>query len=449
MVAQRNFIKKVEIEVNTRSNSLGMHLKDKLDAFFKEQIFPEIDGYFSSIQKNDSKIIRIDTILIDINFEEKSSLDELKSLIISQLKQKINYENILDKKPGDFTIISTEQNEIEAFFHFLKNGLLPWWFDSKNNFEDSVLKQLKTEKEISKKLKVFFSKPQIRKRLINQFDDRQLFKITSIYLNTLKEENFKGKIPPQYRLQFWEALLNYSIFENKKHVEKIFQNIPLKDVLKMLEISAKTFGLKIPLNENNFQEIKSKDKISEKIEKENEGLDQNNSKDKIVTDRDGILIKNAGLILLHPFLKTFFEKLDFLAGRLIKAEKIDEAIHILHYLATGRERVYEYELLFEKFLCNVPIHKSINRHITISKEQKIACEVLLQAVLEHWSALKSTSTKIIQNEFFQREGKLIISEEKQSLIVERKAPDILLDKLPWNIHLIKIPWREKILFVEW
>lgn len=79
----------------------------------------------------------------------------------------------------------------------------------------------------------------------------------------------------------------------------------------------------------------------------------------------------------------------------------------------------------------------------------MACETLLEAVLGHWTALKSNSTAILQNEFLQREGKLTISAEKQQLYIQRKTQDILLDKLPWNVHLIKIPWKEKILFVDW
>jgi hypothetical protein len=145
----------------------------------------------------------------------------------------------------------------------------------------------------------------------------------------------------------------------------------------------------------------------------------------------------------------FFEKMDFISEKTIKPEKMDEAIHALHYLATGKEQAYEYELVFEKFLCNVPLNHPINRHILLTKEQKMACEILLEAVLGHWTALKSNSTAILQNEFLQREGKLTISAVKQQLYIQRKTQDILLDKLPWNVHLIRIPWKEKILFVDW
>jgi hypothetical protein len=449
MIAQKNIIKKVEIGVNTPSLSLGMQLKDGLDLFFKEEIFPAMDEYFNSIQKNSSSIVRIDNISIDISFEENNSINELKSLIINKLKKIINNEIISDKVEGNFTIISLEQKETDAFFHFLKNGTLPWWLEKKGDFLNLFIKNFKWEKKITKKLEAFFSNSEIRKRLVYQFDDAQLFQIISSFLNISKEENLIAKIPATYRLQFWEAIMHFSVFQNEKEVGKIFQNISNKDVSKIQEISKRAFGLHLSFKRESLEKKEFKNTVSSEFEKEPKALDLNSIKEENEIVKEGILVKNAGLILLHPFLKTFFEKMDFLTGKFIKTEKIDEAIHALHYLATGKEQAYEHDLVFEKFLCDVPIHQPINRHFILSKEQKIACEVLLQAVLEHWSALKSKSTEILQNEFLQREGKLIISEEKQTLIVARKTQDILLDKLPWNINLVKVPWIEKIVFVEW
>ncbi|MDP2686428.1 MAG: contractile injection system tape measure protein [Aequorivita sp.] len=444
MVAHKNIIRKVQIGVNTPSLENGQQLKDGLDVFFKDQIFPEMDNYFNSIQKGNSKIIRIENISIEISIEQKSSLNDIQFLIMKELREKINYDLISEKEMNNVEITSSEKSETEAFLYFLKNGTLPWWFEDKPNFWGEFIKKIGSQKQLSKKLKPLIFNPEIRKRLIFQFDDAQLFQIISSVLKVSKPDIFIVKTLPKYRYQFWEAVLHFSIYNNQKEIVKIFENIPRKDVLKLLQISKKTFGFKITLDTKNLQ----KDKLGEN-EKAHEVTNFNLPKKENETDKEGVLIRNAGLILLHPFIKMFFEKMDFLSGKVIKSDKIDEAIHLLHYLATGKELAYEHELVFEKFLCNIPIHQPINRHISLSKEQKIACEVLLQAVLGHWSALKSNSTEIIQNEFLQREGKLIIAEEKQTLIVQRKTQDILLEKLPWNIHLIKIPWKEKILFVEW
>lgn len=449
MIAQKNIIKKVQIGVNTPSLENGLQLKDELDIFLKDHIFPEMDNYFNSIQKDDSKIIRIENVSIEISIEQKSSLNDIQFLIMKELREKINYERISEKKMKNAEITSSEKSETEAFIYFLKNGTMPWWFEDKPNFWAEFIKKIEGQKQLSKKLEPLIFNAEIRKRLIYQFNDTQLLQIISSVLKVSKPENFEVKILPQYRYQFWEAVLHFSIFNNEKEIVKIFENIPKKDVLKLLQISKKTFGLKITLDTKKPQKEKFGDEVLLESEKVQEVTNINLLKKENETEKEGVLIRNSGLILLHPFIKMFFEKMDFLSGKIIKPDKIDEAIHLLHYLATGKEMAYEHELGFEKFLCNIPIHQPINRHISLSKEQKIACEVLLHAVLDHWTALKSNSIEILQNEFLQREGKLIISEEKHTLIIARKTQDILLEKLPWNIHLIKIPWKEKILFVEW
>lgn len=449
MVARKNIIEKVKIGVNTPSHENGMQLKDDLDAFFKEKVFPEMDKYFNSIQKNHSQIIRIENISLEINIEEKDSLIEIKSLIMNELIKIIKEEDLIKNNSENFQIITSEQNVAEAFFYFLRNGSYPWWFEEKANFWDGFLEKIQFKKEISEKLKALFSIAEIRKRLIFQFDDAQIFQIVFSVLNQNKKSELKIDIPQNYRFQFWETILHYSIFKNEMEIIEILQNTPIEQVERILKMAKGNFNVTIPLKNKGF----SKKIDSEQSNKDAKSLEK--MKNMEITEqnptniKEGVFIKNVGLVLLHPFFKMFFEKLDFLSGKNIKPDKIDEAIHVLHYLSTGKKQAYENELLIEKFICNVPFHQPINRHIILTKDQKIACEVLLQAVLEHWTALKSSSTEIIQNEFLQREGKLIISEEKQTLIVERKAQDILLDKLPWNIHLIKIPWREKILFVEW
>ncbi|MAB37642.1 MAG: hypothetical protein CL528_11790 [Aequorivita sp.] len=443
MVARKNIIKKVQIGVNTPSLAHGMQLKDGLGDFFKEEILPEMDSYFNSLQKNTSKIIRIENISLVISIKEKDSLKDLKILIIKELKRTINKENILSPEWNDFKTTSPAQNEAEAFLHFLKTGTLPWWFEQKPNIWKGFFEETISKSETLKALKNLLSKATIRKRLIYQFDNNQLFKIVNTILEKTETGHLKYKVSQKFRNQFWEAVVLYSIRKSAKEVEKIFRNIPSEEVSKLRQISKESFGSDISLSTKNLQKETVETEVSLKTEKKQKEIEETE------TNKDGILVQNAGLILLHPFLKMFFEKMDFLSEKTIKPEKMDEAIHALHYLATGNEQAYEYKLVFEKFLCNVPLHHPINRHILLTKEQKMACEILLEAVLGHWTALKSNSTAILQNEFLQREGKLTVSAEKQQLYIQRKTQDILLDKLPWNVHLIKIPWKEKILFVDW
>ena len=125
------------------------------------------------------------------------------------------------------------------------------------------------------------------------------------------------------------------------------------------------------------------------------------------------------------------------------------AAHILHYAATKKENDFEHLMLFEKFLCGIEIGESIQREIKIEKKHKQQVEEMLLSVLEHWTALKSTSTDLLRIEFLQREGKLDWSESNPKLTIERKTQDLLLEKIPWNINIVKIPWIEKLIYTQW
>ncbi|CAL2082235.1 contractile injection system tape measure protein [Tenacibaculum sp. 190524A05c] len=160
------------------------------------------------------------------------------------------------------------------------------------------------------------------------------------------------------------------------------------------------------------------------------------------------IIKNAGLILIHPFLKQFFASCNLLNDK-NEIIKPTEAVHLLHYVATKKEKQLESNLIFEKFLCNVPIHQTIERNITLSDELKENAENLLQSIVQNWEILKNSSSDLIRNEFIQRQGKLDLTKDNPHIIIERKTQDILLDKLPWNYSLCKLPWMKTLLFTDW
>ncbi len=173
------------------------------------------------------------------------------------------------------------------------------------------------------------------------------------------------------------------------------------------------------------------------------------SRDSSVHVEEGTIFSNAGLILLHPFLKRFFENLEFLENNKIVPEKLEEALHLLHYVACKKEQPYEHELLFEKFICNVPLKHPVRKDIQLSEKQKESCNVLLSSALHHWDGLKTNSVDALRSEFLMREGRLLTTEEHYKLFVQRKTQDILLETLPWNLSLAKIPWKKKMILIDW
>lgn len=153
---------------------------------------------------------------------------------------------------------------------------------------------------------------------------------------------------------------------------------------------------------------------------------------------------------MHPFLKPFF-KASGITGKQenLSSENFDLAVQTLHFLATGNENVFEGNLVFEKFLCGVPLKMPVQQKSLLTDSIKTEANDLLVEVVKYWPALKNTSADGLRQLFIQRDGKLFQDDAKYKLIVERKAQDVLLESLSWNIAVIKLPWISKILFTEW
>ncbi len=106
-------------------------------------------------------------------------------------------------------------------------------------------------------------------------------------------------------------------------------------------------------------------------------------------------------------------------------------------------------MLFEKLLCNIPANQTINRNIKIPEEFKNHVNEMLESVLENWSVMKNSSVALLRNEYLQRPGKIIQTQDNPKILVERKTQDILLDKISWNLGVVKLAWKNKVIFVEW
>ncbi|MBO9584840.1 MAG: hypothetical protein J7574_11835 [Flavobacterium sp.] len=193
---------------------------------------------------------------------------------------------------------------------------------------------------------------------------------------------------------------------------------------------------------NNQEEaIEEKDSSFEKEKDKKENL-----LDVAVSDS---YVGNAGLVLVHPFLKSLFENCKLLhIDNTINNPEV--AAHLLHYVATGQEQDYENAMVFEKFLCNIPLTEPIERNIVLSEEMKKEAATMLQAVLSNWDIMKTSTVELLQNEFLQRPGKLNSNgDESPTIIIERKTQDVLLDQLSWNLSIIKLAWKKRIIYVNW
>jgi len=169
------------------------------------------------------------------------------------------------------------------------------------------------------------------------------------------------------------------------------------------------------------------------------------------SDDEQIVVFNAGLVLIHPFLRYFFEGLNLLDKELNFKSQPDafKAVHLLQFIATGQELTEEIDLPLNKILCGLDITDPVSKNIHLSEEEKEESVFLIKTVLERWEALKTTNPAALRETFLQREGILKKSGQSWTLVVERNTFDIMLERLPWSLNLIKLPWCEQILNVEW
>ena len=163
---------------------------------------------------------------------------------------------------------------------------------------------------------------------------------------------------------------------------------------------------------------------------------------------DGYYLDNAGLVLLHPFLPRFFEGLGLTENNQLLQP--DRALSLLHFLATGQPVAPEHELTLPKLLCAVPLPQPVAADVGLTIAETDEAEALLRAVVQHWTALRSTAPDALRGTFLARPGKLSRRPDGDWLLqVEPLSYDILLDQLPWGIAMIQLPWMPQLLRVEW
>jgi hypothetical protein len=165
-----------------------------------------------------------------------------------------------------------------------------------------------------------------------------------------------------------------------------------------------------------------------------------------------LLVQHSGMILLHPFLPKLLENVGITdpASRRLNGFALPRAAAILHFLATGHEEIFEYELGFIKIMLGLqPTTALPAGEGLLTQSDREEAETVLQAAISHWQALKNTSIKGLRSSFLLRQGLVREVENGWRLSVERRPFDMLLDQLPWGIGIVKLPWMSRAIFTEW
>lgn len=500
MVLEKNIIKKMLVEVETSSLTEAYYFKNNLDVFFRDEIYPEIDVLFQGLESDiKGNILRFDKVPLEINVSNKDSLPEIKSLLIRKLKDVILSNKIHGSSIQKKTL-KTKENEVNAVIYFLEKGIYPWWFSSDKLKDPDLLNRVINDSLFTAKLQAILRSENTQKRLVYQLNDQEIGKVVlalSKSTKTVKITSFNSVISTAIRMDFWTLIFNqlsrpnYRIYsteltalikqisnvsDSKSKGFEIDKDIVFQRIIPFIELCNKLTNVPVVFENsitNSINLIPSKGKsladtlnhnleIINKIESTAIVFNQKTELVKMeILERsepiktpevleEGLIVQNAGLALLHPFLKPFFENLGFLSEeKTIIKDRIPEVLTSLYFLATKQESPSEHELLCEKFLCNIPFEEAVLPVKKLSLIQKEACEEMLSAALSHWPALKTKNIDALRSEFLMREGKITVNPEREKLFIQRKTQDILLEQLPWSLGIMKFPWKRNIVFLEW
>ncbi len=162
---------------------------------------------------------------------------------------------------------------------------------------------------------------------------------------------------------------------------------------------------------------------------------------------EGVLVSNAGLVIVAPFLPELFNECRIMEGKNITDP--DMAVAILHIIVWGNIDYREYDTVLSKVLCNIGSEHHLRLITRLEPDIYGKVEEMLKATVRNWGTLKDTSPEGLRESFLRRKGKLIFSNDNWFLHVEHNTIDILLQSLPWSIGFIRLPWMKAMLRTEW
>jgi hypothetical protein len=465
----KHIIHRVNLEINVQDLRLANQLKDGARRLFDNEILPALEKCMDTIELNNEHVQfnRLDIHLE--NLSEENFEKQFSALLVQAFRKRIEndvspspqgnkpeQENAPVKYNGD-------QFTLRSFLYFLETGRLPWW----NEKSGEILKEKnlteildKSTQEFQEQLWNLLSSNKIAfERLLNQFS------VGFIFNSVMVQKRYPND---QLKREFLEMLHYFAKKDStsdpdlsnqfqiviKEIVRQIYHSEELSSIKDLQNIFLKFKSVLIVHDKTGLEELLAKMNLAIKsdvtVKQPVSTLTETKKEQENNPEETGIFLKNAGLVLLHPFLESLFNGFDWLTkGQFRDINSQTMAVHLMHYLATKEELAAEYDQVMEKFLCGWDPDMPIAKEIPLSQGMKSESETLLGAAIRHWSALKSTSPDGLREGFLQRDGKLILNEFQNRLIVENKAQDVLLSYLPWGFSVFKLPWMKSPLYVEW
>lgn len=455
----------------------GIALQRRLSSMFQDDIARTLQNVFDRHAPVDGHLtidrLELDLGSVDMEAVETDIAGALTRALDDALRKQA-FDVIVDTghadRRGDMMdtgFHGRKERLFDAFFHVLETGRLPWamLLPDGTTLEGLLLEELRsgpdtTSDVLRRVMLLVATSPIARRRLIWQFSESFRFMMIAAtmpsilmdvdtVLSVWKRSGVAEHLVTPFREAVWDIVFGFG------------GNPPSSGVASTLVTEALT-AVRSTAPSDITPEIASAARriwpsISDDIASivvagdmtaHDEPKNMTASMPESIMIADGIFVENAGIVLLHPFLATFFRVAGVADGDTITEPY--KAIVLLNYLATGETLTAEHDATLFKILCGVDIDAPIPSVVSTSVEDLAEADNLLQAVVGHWDALGSTSIDGLRESFLKRSGKLGISDDGEwRLQVEWKTYDVLLDRLPWGIAHIRLPWMQAMCRVEW
>ncbi len=164
-----------------------------------------------------------------------------------------------------------------------------------------------------------------------------------------------------------------------------------------------------------------------------------------------LFISDAGLVLIHPFIRRFFENLKLVdrEGRFVSGVARVHAVHLLRHVTGYDDEHLGHRLLLEKVLCGLPADYLVPEEWEVTPGEEEEIQGMLTALMSYWPSLRKSSIVALQRGFLQRPGSIGMQDGSILVRVEGSAIDILMEDLPWETSFILLSWLDKPILVEW
>lgn len=454
----KHLVNQLRIEIHCPNEDQALQLRHNFGLALQQQIEVVIDRICSRYIQED-EWIRVDKLELDLGTFSSHTFYETFADIFSSKFEEALIQKITSVSPEERRE-SIPRSQAELLRYFLLAGTMPWWADEQAldiNAITSEQIQMHTE-NFRSFLQRNRSNENMWRRIVLQLNRDTRNKIISILpasieivqvYRTWMEMILKNKNIPLPDAGRTDALLTDIVLEHVAVLSgttntKLLQPVFEKSIPQIFSTIPEAVPAKVKDAWNKIKEQDTKSLIAA------ERVEENISPADTMPAGEKYISKYAGAVLLAQFLRPFFQKLNLLDGILWKSKTAQyKGVQLVRFLCTGEQHTPEYSLVLEKLLCGIPIEEPVPFDALLQQEELDEALILLNAIIEHWQALRNTSVDGLRNSFLVRDGSISRSHEHWLLQVERKTMDVLLEKLPWGYSTITLPWNNYLIYVEW